>query len=85
MPSHTRKEVEKKVLAVFEEFFNAEAGSFKRDLDLKKDLDLDSFGQSELVLEIETYFDIRLDEEEMGNIENIGQAIDCVIRYLRAK
>jgi acyl carrier protein len=42
------------------------------------DLDADSLDLAELVMELETQFDITVDEEELADIKTVGQALDMV-------
>jgi acyl carrier protein len=48
------------------------------------DLDADSLDLAELVMELETQFDITVEEEELADIKTVGQALDMVNAKLSA-
>ena len=48
------------------------------------DLDADSLDLAELVMELETVFDITVEEEELADIKTVGQALDMVNAKLAA-
>ncbi|HJR24359.1 MAG TPA: acyl carrier protein [Acidimicrobiales bacterium] len=48
------------------------------------DLDADSLDLAELVMELETQFDITVEEEELADIKTVGQALDLVNGKLAA-
>jgi acyl carrier protein len=48
------------------------------------DLDADSLDLAELVMELETQFDITVEEEELADIKTVGQALDMVNGKLAA-
>ena len=48
------------------------------------DLDADSLDLAELVMELETQFDITVEEEELADIKTVGQALDMVNAKLTA-
>ncbi len=45
---------------------------------LKEDLDIDSLSAVELALELETSFDIRIEDEELMKLETVQDIIDIV-------
>jgi acyl carrier protein len=45
---------------------------------LKEDLDIDSLSAVELALELETAFDIRIEDEELAKLETVQDIIDIV-------
>ena len=47
---------------------------------LKEDLDIDSLSAVELALELETAFDIRIEDEELGKLETVQDIIDIVTK-----
>jgi acyl carrier protein len=48
------------------------------------DLDADSLDLAELVMELETQFDITVEEEELADIKTVGQALEMVNGKLAA-
>ena len=49
-----------------------------------EDLDADSLDLAELVMALEDEFDITVEEEELGEIKTVGQALDLVTGKLAA-
>jgi acyl carrier protein len=45
---------------------------------LKEDLEIDSLSAVELALELETAFDIRIEDEELTKLETVQDIIDIV-------
>jgi len=52
------------------------------DARFKEDLDLDSLGMVELVMELEARFDISIAEEDLVNVLTIHQAIEMIRKKL---
>ncbi|MGL4949254.1 MAG: acyl carrier protein [Anaeroplasmataceae bacterium] len=45
---------------------------------LKEDLGIDSLGSAELILEIETQFNIRIEEEEIKKLNTVKDIVDLI-------
>ena len=50
----------------------------------REDLDADSLDLYELVMELEDSYGIRVPEEEAGEIQTVGQAVDFVLARIPA-
>ena len=59
-----KTEIYDKIISILEEQCEIETNSFHKDLDLQKDLGLDSMGLLTLATEIENYWELYLNEEE---------------------
>ncbi|MDE0117830.1 MAG: acyl carrier protein [bacterium] len=60
------------------EVLSVEADQVIPEATFADDLDSDSLDLVELVMALEEEFDITIDEEELENIETVGQAFDLV-------
>ncbi|MCY3862821.1 MAG: acyl carrier protein [Acidimicrobiia bacterium] len=60
------------------EVLSVEAGQVTPEATFADDLDSDSLDLVELVMALEEEFDITIDEEELEDIETVGQAFDLV-------
>ncbi|OCN04575.1 acyl carrier protein [Erysipelotrichaceae bacterium MTC7] len=65
----------KKVLV---EAINVDADDVKPEANLKDDLGIDSLSAVELALELETEFDVRIEDEELAKLETVQDIIDIV-------
>jgi acyl carrier protein len=57
---------------------NIKAELITPQANLRDDLDIDSLSAVELALELETTFDIRIEDEELGKLETVQDIIDIV-------
>ncbi len=60
------------------EVLSVEADQVTPEATFADDLDSDSLDLVELVMALEEEFDITIDEEELEDIETVGQAFDLV-------
>ena len=60
------------------QILSVDAAKVVPDASFADDLDADSLDLAELVMELETQFDITVDEEELADIKTVGQALDMV-------
>lgn len=60
------------------EVLSVEADQVTPEATFAEDLDSDSLDLVELVMALEEEFDITIDEEELEDIETVGQAFDLV-------
>lgn len=63
---------------VLEEAINVDPAKVVPDARLKEDLEIDSLSAVELSLELETRFDITIDDEELANLVTVQDIIDIV-------
>ena len=61
-----------------------DADKVTKEASFAEDLDADSLDLAELVMELETQFDITVEEEELADIKTVGQALDMVNAKLSA-
>ena len=66
------------------EVLSVEDAQVKLEAKFADDLDADSLDLAELVMELETQFDITVEEEELADIKTVGQALDMVNGKLAA-
>ena len=60
------------------EVLSVEESAVTRDAKFGDDLDADSLDLVELVMALEEEFDIAVPEEELADVETVGQAFDLV-------
>lgn len=65
----------KKVLV---EALNIDEDMIKPESKLKEDLDIDSLAAVELSLELETEFDVRIEDEELAKLVTVQDIIDII-------
>ncbi len=66
------------IKAVLEEAINVDPDKVVPEARLKEDLEIDSLSAVELSLELETKFDITIDDEELANLVTVQDIIDIV-------
>jgi acyl carrier protein len=59
---------------------HVEAEKIKLEAKLREDLDIDSLSAVELALELETSFDIRIEDEELVKLVTVQDVVDIVER-----
>ena len=59
---------------------HVDADLIKPEAKLKEDLDIDSLSAVELALELETSFDIRIEDEELLKLITVQDVVDIVER-----
>jgi len=59
---------------------HVEAEKIKHEAKLSEDLDIDSLSAVELALELETSFDIRIEDEELVKLVTVQDVVDIVER-----
>ena len=64
------------------EVLQVEPASVKPDASFADDLDADSLDLVELVMALEEQFDVSVDENELEDIETVGQAYDLIVAKL---
>lgn len=65
----------KKVLV---DALNIDEETITPEANLKDDLDIDSLAAVELALELETEFDIRIEDEELAKLETVQDIINII-------
>ena len=64
---------------VFVDAINVDREWVKPEANLSEDLDIDSLAAVELVLELETEFDIRIEDEELANLKTVQDIMDLIV------
>lgn len=57
---------------------NVDPEAVKPEASLSDDLDIDSLAAVELSLELETAFDIRIEDEELANLKTVQDIMDLI-------
>ena len=72
-----------KVKEVLMEAINVDEDMIKMEANLKDDLGIDSLAAVELSLELETEFDVRIEDEELAKLVTVADIV-CLLK-LKAK
>ena len=75
-----KKEVEKKVKEVLEERLKIK--NVTSDSHFVNDLGLDSFNMVELLYEVEEVFGISIPEEDLRNINTVGEIVEYIFEKI---
>lgn len=67
-----------KILDIISEQFGVDKSELQEDTSFVNDLNADSIQLMELVMSIEEEFDIEIDEDDIAQIETIGDVIDYI-------
>lgn len=70
-----------KVKSIIVDSVNVDESKVTMEASLKDDLCIDSLDSVELVLNLETEFDIKIDDDEMLNIKTVGD----IVKLLESK
>ena len=79
-----RNEVEDKVRTLFSEQLQVDRDEVKPETRFREDLDVDSLDLVEATLALEDALGIKIPEEEMEDVETVGQAVELVAAKLGA-
>lgn len=72
----TRAEAKDKLVAILQEHFKNAPAEITEELNFKEDLGADSIAMMEVILEMEDAFDIEVADDEVANIQTVGEALD---------
>ena len=72
------KDIEDRIIHILEEQFISNPYPTARSVSLKNDLGLDSLDTIELIMILETEFDISFTDDEPYEINTVDQLIKCV-------
>ena len=67
-----------KVKEVLMEAINVDEDMIKLEANLKDDLGIDSLAAVELSLELETEFDVRIEDEELAKLVNVADIVSLL-------
>ena len=79
-----RNEVEEKVRTLFSEQLQVERAQVTVATRFREDLDVDSLDLVEATLALEHALGIKIPEEEMEDVQTVGQAVDLVAAKMGA-
>ena len=71
-------EVFEKVKGLFVEELGIDSEKITMDAKLEEDLEIDSLGIVEVVMAFEDEFEIEIDDEELTDVETVGQAVNLL-------
>ena len=71
-------EVFDKVKSLFEDELGIDSEKITMDAKLEEDLEIDSLGIVEVVMAFEDEFEIEIDDEELTDVETVGQAVNLL-------
>jgi len=71
-------EVFEKVKNLFVEELGIDADKVTMEAKLEEDLEIDSLGIVEVVMAFEDEFNIEIDDEELTDVETVGQAVNLL-------
>ncbi len=71
-------EVFEKVKGLFVEELGIDADKVTMEAKLEEDLEIDSLGIVEVVMAFEDEFSIEIDDEELTDVETVGQAVNLL-------
>ena len=67
-----------RITKVLVDAINVDESLVKPEASLKDDLGIDSLAAVELSLELETEFDVRIEDEELANLKTVQDIIDLI-------
>lgn len=67
-----------KVKQVLVEALNVDENQIKLEASLKDDLGIDSLAAVELSLELETQFDVKIEDEELMNLKTVADIVNLL-------
>lgn len=79
-----KSEVEEKVRTLFSEQLQVDRDEVRTETRFREDLDVDSLDLVEATLALEDALGVKIPEEEMEDVETVGQAVDLVAAKLGA-
>ena len=74
----TANDIEEKVIGIVSEQMGVDRAEITRETSFVNDLNADSLGTVELVMELEDEFEMSIPDEEAEKIQTVGQAIDYI-------
>lgn len=74
----TRQEIIETVYAIIVEHLGVEQSEITLEKSMTNDLGADSLDSVELIMDVETKFNIKIEEEEAERISTVGDIVDFV-------
>lgn len=78
----TRQEIIETVYAIIVEHLGIEQSEISLEKSMTNDLGADSLDSVELIMDVETKFNIKIEEEEAERISTVGDIVDFVEQTL---
>lgn len=78
MPLKRRNIMFEKVKEVLVEALNVDENQIKLEASLKDDLGIDSLAAVELSLELESQFDVKIEDEELMNLKTVADIVNLL-------
>jgi acyl carrier protein len=78
----SRQQIFEAVCDTCVEVLEADRTTLSEATELATDLEADSLALVEIVMQLEERFDVRIPEDELGDVARIGEAVDLVARHL---
>lgn len=82
MEQVNKQEVQEKVVAVIVDKLNAEPSRVTMEANFRTDLGADSLDTVEIIMALESEFDLTIPDEDAQSIATVGQAVDYVVSHL---
>lgn len=74
----TDQEIEAKVIEIIAQQMGHDKDKIKTDMSFSEDLNADSLDQVELMMELETAFDVDIPDEQAEKIKTVGDVISLI-------
>ncbi len=78
----TRQEIIENVYAIIVDHLGVDQSEVALDKNMANDLGADSLDSVELIMEVETKFNIKIEEDEASQIATVGDIVDFVEQAL---
>ena len=69
---------ENKLLEIIAEFTTYEPEGIREDMDFVDDLGIDSLDLAQIILSLESEFDVDLEDDMMENVKTVGDAMEML-------
>ncbi len=83
--NQTMAKIQKKVISTIAELSGKDKEELTPDTSLMHDLNLDSLALFEIVIELESYYHLRISDEEIEALRTIKEIVDFIDEQLRHK
>lgn len=85
MAEHAVSAIEQKIIATIADISAIDPGILGPETSLVNDLSLDSLSLFEIVIELETFYDLRISDEEIESLKTIGEVVAFIADQLNQK
>lgn len=70
--------MEKKIIEIVAEQFDRDASELSLQTDFRKDLDADSLDVVQIIMEVETEFEVEVEEDKVESLTDIKSVVDYI-------